>query len=164
MRRFARLFTGSSHAEEADVQYQAKARLYRHSGRYFISSVAGISEYGEPSVLEETCENERLGEAVLDHIGKYREDAPDQTGAKLTDWRVYQMSGARSVKSFEAEAWHVDLARMNSAILVWARPRVTLNQHLAAYGDCNRHDAKVVGDVVRQTLDCAAILRDSGAL
>ena len=164
MRGLARLFTGSGRAEEGYVQYQAKARLYYHSGRYFVTSVAGISEFGEPSVLEETCENERLGEAVLDHIGRYREDAQEQAGAKLTDWRVYQLSGARSVKSFEAEAWHVDLARMNSAVLVWARPRVTSRQHLAAYGDCNRNDAKAVGEVVRQTLDCAAILRDSGAL
>ncbi|MBX7494051.1 hypothetical protein K3163_12625 [Qipengyuania sp. 1NDW9] len=159
-----RLFTGSGQAKEDYVQYQAKARLYLHSCRYFVTSVAGISEYGEPSLLAGTCEDERLGEAVLDHLRQYRGDAPDNSGAKLTDWRVYQLSGSRSVKGFEAEAWHVDLARMNSAILVWARPRVTSKQHLAAYGDCNRHDAKAVGEVIRQTLDCAAILRDSGAL
>lgn len=147
------------------LQYGAKARLYRYRDTFFVTSVAEISEYDDPTKLATDCSDNELGAAALLHLSQYREERIEGSRSKnLTDWRVYQVSGAKSVRAFEKEAWHVDLALMNSAVLIWARPRLSLETHLSAYGDCNRHDPDMVGVTIRKTLAAAEILRSNSVI
>lgn len=150
---------------DAYLQYEAKARLYRYGERFFVTSVAEISEYDEPTIAAVDCPDGQLGAAALWHLAQYRvEPLKGARSKNLTDWRVFQASGAKSVRAFEKDAWHVDLALMNSAVLIWARPRLSLETNLSAYGDCSRHDPDMVGATIRKVLAAAEILRSNSVL
>ena len=146
------------------VRYNANARLYDYAGAYFVCSVAGIGETDSISRLDCDVDDADLGTAALRHLGEYRSDTVDHSRDKASDWAAFRLSGAKSIKSFERELWHVDLAIMNSAVLVWAQPRLSLKDEMAAYASANRHNQQQVGAAIRDALRAAKVLRAQGII
>jgi hypothetical protein len=82
---------------------------------------------------------------------------------KLTDWPAYQASGAKSVKSFEANSWMIEVDTINTAIVITARPRLSLYSEISVQGAANpRHED--LGAVIRKTLKAAMVLRANAVI
>jgi hypothetical protein len=161
--KFPLSFTNKHPPEDSYVQYPEKACLYEFDEKYLVCSVAGIAETGSISLLDVSSDDEALGAAALKHLGEFEKESPlDLRDHKLTDWVAFQKSGAKSVKAFEEGLWHVDLATMNSAVLIWARPRKSLHHELAAYMTAGRLDAEGAGKAIRKAIEAAKALRDGG--
>ena len=147
------------------MAYEATARMYEYDSRFFVCSVQWIAETESLTELDASSDDKAIGEAVLRHLAEYSPDQLDLRNDKATDWPAFKTSGARSIKAFERKLWHMDLATMNSAILVWARPRLTLNDNgLSAYATGNRNIPESVGAAVRSALGAAKLLRQSGGI
>eukprot|EP01030_Chromulinospumella_sphaerica_P018951 gene18951-18826_t len=135
-----RVLPNASHVEiparRAVIGTELRARLYLHEDRQLlISAVRGIAETGPVTVLDPGVDDETLGRTVCDHLLAFRPRSPDNMrDQKLTDWAVYQASGARSVKRFEEKAWMVFIDTLNSSILFEARPRLTRHGDIFAGG------------------------------
>ena len=158
-----KLFAARAPSSEPYSQYAAKARLYEYSGRIFVCSVAGIVETESLTEFQADVDLSTLGEAILKHLSEFVSEIPaNLRGYKMTDWAAYDVSGARSVKAFERLLWHVDLAIMNSAVLVWAQPRLTIREELSAYASANRNFPEQVGSAVRRAIAAAKVLREQG--
>lgn len=145
------------------LQYSAKARMYEDHWRFFVCSVRWIAETESLTVLNSTCDDEQLGLAVLRHLAEYDATEFDLSGRKKADWPAFQASDAKSVSAFERSLWSVDLAIMNSAVLIWASPANTLNDcELSAFASANRYSPEGVGTSVRKALLAAKALRAQG--
>jgi hypothetical protein len=151
--------------QEQYVRYNAEARLYEYEGNFFVCTVHGIAETGSLTTLNADADDIALGEAVLHHLAEYStSDDRNHYDAKASDWAAFAASGAKSIKSFERVLWHVDLAIMNSALLAWARPRLSLRSDIAAYASGSRISAEQAGETVRKALAAAKVLREQGVV
>ena len=54
-------------ARKAELGRELEARLHAYRDKLILTSVSGISEVGEPTVLPETVSDEELGRCVCDH-------------------------------------------------------------------------------------------------
>jgi hypothetical protein len=158
------LFSRKAPEPQPYLRYSAEARLYEYKENLIVCSVAGIAETESLTVLDNTVEDAQLGVVALRHLAEYVVDMGDLSSRKATDWAAFRTSGAKSIKSFERVLWHVDLAVMNSAVLVWASPRLSLHAEVSAYSSANRHLPEAVGSAIRKALAAAKVLRDQGVI
>lgn len=164
--RFGDIFRKAESAPAPYIRYESEARLYEYADKLIVCSVAGIAETDSLSVLAVDAPARDLGTAVMKHLGEFElQNARSMCNDKLADWAAYRVSGASSGKAFESHLWHVDLALMNSAVLVWARPRLSLRDAISAYTHANRHNnAEGIGEAVRMALAAAKALRGTGLI
>ena len=144
-------------------RYEAKARLYDYSNRYFICTVSGISETRSITVLDAECDNDVVGSSILEHLAEYSFKEIHKADDKLTDWPAFRASGAKSVKAFEKDLWQVHIAVMNSAVMFDAQPRKSNDPHdLFASTSANRNLPDMIGAALRSALSAAKLLREHG--
>lgn len=96
----------ADHKKRVNHELRARAYFYDQKG-FIVSSVSGISESGEPSILAAHTTDSDLGLCFCDHLLEFNpRDATDsyRGSSKLTDWKAFQVSGAKSVKAFEAKS------------------------------------------------------------
>jgi hypothetical protein len=78
-------------------------------------------------------------------------------GMKSTNWAVYRACGAKSVKSFEANSWMIQVDTINTAIVIITGPRLSLHPEIGVQGAAiPRHED--VGAVIGKTLKAAMVL------
>jgi hypothetical protein len=142
---------------------ELSAHLYLYDNKAFIvSPVAGIIEAGEPTVLPLDVNDQDLGCCVCDNLLKFNPTSPDNMQLqKRSDWAVYKVSGAKSIRRFEEKSWTVRIRAINTAIMMQAGPINTLWPEIWAYGESNPLHEKV-GRVLRRTLRAAQVLRENG--
>lgn len=142
------------------VNSELEARAYFYDGvGFIISSVSGIAETGEPTIVPADATNFELGTTICDHLLRFVPRSPNNMrDSKLTDWPTYRASGAKSVKSFQAHSWRILVVTMNTAVLVESRPSLSLHEEIHVGGTANpSHDD--IGATVRKTLNAAMALR-----
>jgi hypothetical protein len=133
--------------------------------RLIICPVAGIAEFGDPTVLPANTNAADLGLCICDHLLQFRPQAPDLRGyVKFRDWKAYQVSGAKSGRHFEENAWFAHIATVATAITVNAGPYKSLHQELTVQGAANHGPHEEIGGVVLKALEAASILRDNGVI
>lgn len=141
------------------------ARIYQYRDRYFICSVAGISETESITIFPKDVSESDLGEATIRHLMEFsHEDARDLTKSRSTDWRAFRESGAKSIKTFEPELWHVDVSLRNGGVEIHARPRLSLKDHLSVYAYVQATLPESVGTAVREAIGGAQALREQGLI
>jgi hypothetical protein len=149
-------------AHRAKVGRELEAVLYLYEDVFIVSSVSGIAETGEPTVLLVTTSDEALGRCVCDHLLQFELDTPSNLrDAKLADWRAYVASGAKSRNAFEAHAWYVSVSTAETALVVEARPRLSLHDEIAAKAWATPEHRRL-GAVLRRAVRAAQTLRDAG--
>lgn len=149
--------------EEPYFQYSSQARFYEFEEQYLICSVAGIAETASITLLNIGANSAAIGEAAIKHLDEFQKESPKSLqNEKSTDWVAFQKSGAKSVKAFEKKLWHFDLALMNSAVLIWAKPRKSLHHDLSTYMTARRFDTEGTGEAIRKAIEAAKALRDEG--
>ncbi len=169
-----RVLATASYVEIAERQdavgHMLRARLFLYNDdRFLISSVAGISEVGEPTVLPVSIDDETLGLSVCDHLLAYLHETPPLApGEKASDWPAFIASKAKSMKQFEAKLWHVDIMGGRGGLSIDARPRVPQRPHsrgemtnVYARGSA-RLDHENIGQRLRATLEAARVITEAG--
>ena len=132
--------------------------------KFIISSIAGISEYDEPIVLDVNVPDEELGLKVCNKLLEFQpRNHKDISKDTLEDWRSYKISGAKTGKAFESNSIYVHIQTVNSAIVITASPRVKNNQTLEAQCSANADHLKV-GAAIRLAIEASKILRHAGLL
>lgn len=148
--------------ERLNAELRARAYFYEKKG-YIVSAVSGSVETGEPTILPPDVGNADLGCCICDRLLEFDPRSPNMRYMKVTDWRAYRVSGAKSAKSFEANSWMICVDTINTAIMVTARPRLSLYSEICVQGlAILRHED--VGAVVRKTLKAAMVLRANGVI
>jgi hypothetical protein len=147
------------------LRYPQSARLYEYRTSLIVCSQNAEWETEALTKLDNSVGDAEIGDAVLKHLRDFRPDVDANPGKKLTDWPAYKVSGAKSVKAFERELWQVQLHIMNSAVLVSAQPRLTLNDfRLSSSTMADRSQPAQVGSAVRQAIAAAKVLREQGVV
>jgi len=107
---------------------ELSATLYCYAGRtYLVTSVMTapfelMVETGTPSVLPVATTDAAIGEAALWHLAQMvKRRPPTQRDRKLTDWTVYQASGAKSVRAFTSASVAVAVETTSTGIALSAR-------------------------------------------
>ncbi len=149
---------------EPYLQYSAKARLYEYKNSIMVCSVRWIAETDSITVFDSDVTDHSLGLAVQKHLAEYDPSECDLRGRKLTDWTAFKASGARSIKSFEENLWCVNLAIMNSAILIAACPNKSRKQDVTVSVTASKSVSEQIGAAIREAIAGAKMLREQGFL
>lgn len=148
-----------------EIGLELKTRLYLYRGKLILCPVAGTVEVGDPTVVQADIERGDLGRLICDNLLQFRPQTPRlDRSRKLTDWNAYQVSGAKSGRSFQENAWVAHVETMNTAILVNAGPYNTFHEELTVQGTAGFGPHEAIGDVVKRALNAASILRDNGVI
>ena len=147
-----------------DIGAELQARAYLHQGSGFIiSSVAGIAEAGDVTVLPHDCTEHALGDAIWAHLLQYEVKSPHIADRKATDWAAFKASGERSVRKFQESCYFMRIETLNQAVLLNARPHNSLKPTLSMAAMAN-HDKAAIGKAVRECFNGARVLREQGVL
>lgn len=144
---------------------ELRMRLYLYDHKFLIiTSVSGIAETGEPTVLPVDASNDDLGRSVCDHLLKFKPKSPsNMRDRKASDWGAYRASRAKSVRKFEEKLWMVRVETINSTLSILTSPRNTLWREIHAHGFSSPvHET--LGSTIRRTLRAAMVLRDNGVI
>jgi hypothetical protein len=152
-----------NHKNLLNAELRARAYFYEKKG-YIVSAVSGMAETGHPTILPSDVANSHLGCCVCDHLLEFSPRSPTgMRDLKLTDWPAYRASGAKSVKSFEASCWMIQIDTVNTAIVITTHPRLSLYPEISVQGTAlPRHED--VGAVIRKTLKAAMVLRSNAVI
>ncbi|WP_055045541.1 hypothetical protein [Devosia sp. A16] len=160
---------GNSHASSGDTVETRRRRLgmelwatvYCYSDRSFIvtsviTAPGEISmEVGEPTVLPIEVSDTELGAVALRHLVEMvKRRPPLRRERKLTDWRVYQVSGARSVRAFTSHSLTVSLETTPTGIGLSSRGTHVVEGMPWATATAST-DATDLGASIRQVIEAA---------
>jgi len=159
---------GSHSSPPADVEalrrrlgMELSATLYCYASRsYLLTSVMTaplemMVEIGEPTVLPIGITDAELGAAALRHLAQMvKRRPPSQRNHKLTDWRVYQLSGAGSVRSFANHSLTVMLETTPVGLSLSARGTHVVEGMPWATATTST-DATALGAAIRQVIAAA---------
>jgi hypothetical protein len=148
-------------ARKKRLRCDLRARFYfsDEKRRFIISTVSGIAETGDPTVLPEDVSDDELGRVVCDHLLAFDPKTPASPPGNKTDWPAYRASGARSVTSFESHSWQVLVETVGDSIRVNAAPLKTLHHEISVEGIA-RPDHASLGAAIRRALAGAVALRE----
>ncbi len=146
-------------------ELRASVYLYRHAS-FIVCCIADIAEYGEPIVLDADVPDEQLGLGVCDQLLNYKPRINrDLSKSTLEDWPAYQVSGAKSGRSFEENCMFVYVTTINTAINIQASPRLSNEKELVAQCSiANGREHSEMGATIRKAIRAAEVLRDAGML
>lgn len=140
---------------------RASLYLYREE-RFFLSAVQDFNEYLEPVELAAEVDDAALGEALVERLRAFDPASPTDCGG-MRDWRVLQVSKARSARAFNAQALFVHVATRNSALEFRACPRDATDDALYAGGELGLHATPAeIGATIRKLLRAVRALRAGG--
>jgi hypothetical protein len=141
------------------------ARIYEFDRRFFVCSVALISETDSLSIYSCDVGDDVLGDALIRHLMEYSPtDARDMRETKRSDWKAFSESGAKSVKAFEEKLWHVDARLSHGNITIGSRPRLSLKDQLEVTAVTRCTDPVQVGKAVKATIAAARLLQSNGLM
>lgn len=151
--------------EHVGSELQAAVYLYNDE-KFIICSIAGISEYGEPAILNAAASDESLGLSLCDRLLQFQRSAErDISKDTLNDWAAFKASGAKTAKAFEQKSIYVYVTTMNSAIRIEAGPRVTNDGSIKALCSIsNGRDHSEIGAAIRKAIEATKALRNVGML
>ena len=156
------LFRREPKVSDDYVRYNAIARLYEYRAQYFVCSVRWIAETESMTTLPLEVDDLQLGEAVILHLKEFDPTEQNLRHEKRSDWAAFKASRAKSMRQFEAELWHVNLAIMNSVVLVNAHPRIQSGKAVEAYVCASKNVPHEVGRSVRNAIEAAKVLKKLG--
>ena len=112
-----------------------RAHVYRYDSKTFLITSINYSEQGPqteagpPTLLSVDCSNEDLGRAVCEHVLAYEfvEWIADPH-TKRTEWPIFKVSGAKSVKSFESKCLYATIVGGLFDMVIEARPYRRLSE------------------------------------
>ena len=146
-----------------DTELHARLYFYAKKG-FIVSAVSGIAETGEATILPADVSDSDLGRCVCDRLLEFNPESPaNMRDHTLRDWPAYQASGAKSAKSFEAESWMIMVDTINTAIIITARPRLTLHAEISVQGSASPMHENV-GAAIRKALKGAMVLGANGVI
>ena len=142
---------------------ELRASLYLFADtRLLVTSMAGIAEYGEVTILARDASCDEIGLSVCDHLVAFDPRNPDDLQSrKPSDWGAFRASGARSVRSFKEKSWIASIRTAGVTIAVEAAPLRSLHEEIRVLAHENPvHHA--LGETIRRTLAGARALRAAG--
>jgi hypothetical protein len=169
LRQLLQTLRGGGHASPAEaaealrrrLDMELTATLYCYANRsYLVTSIMTaplemMVEIGEPTVLPIGITDAELGATALRHLAQMvRRRPPNQRERKLTDWRVYQLSGARSVRSFASHSLTVMFETSPAGISLSARGTHVVEGMPWATATTST-DATALGAAIRQVIAAA---------
>ena len=166
-----RVLDNQSTREIADTRERLKSELRASTylyddSKFIICAIAGNAEHGQPIVLDANASDDELGRSVCDQLLEFDpKNHACHTEGKLSGWKAYGVSGAKSGKAFERKSYFVYIRTENSAITIEAKPRVTNENDLSAL--CTISSGRLhleIGAAVRKSINAARLLRAAGAL
>ena len=141
---------------------RASVYLYREE-RFFLSAIQDFNEYLEPLELPADVDDATLGEALIDRLRAFDPVSPVKAGG-MKDWRVLQVSKARSGRAFNAQALFVYVESVNAALIFRACPRDSRHAPLYAGIDLGVGATPAqMGATIRTLLQAVRDLRAAGA-
>lgn len=146
------------------VGSELRAALYLYDDKLFlVSAITGIVEAGAPIALNTSESDGLLGLAVCEKLLEFGAHATgDLRARRLEDWKVLASSGAKSAKQFDAHAYYVGVETRNSAIVIHAQPRLSLEPSFYAGAMLsNGSNHEKIGWSVRRLIASARALRDA---
>ena len=146
---------------------ELRAAIYLYNeDKFIVCSIAGISEFGDPVVLDANVTDEELGLALCDKLLEFQSKTEqDLSKLKLDDWAAYKVSGAKTGKAFEQKCIYLYVRTVNSAINIEAAPRLSNERELRALCTIsNGRKHSEVGAAIRKAISAATLLRDAGML
>lgn len=146
---------------------ELRAALYLYNeDKFIVCSIAGIAEYGEPTVLDANASDEALGLALCDKLLAFKpKNEQDLTTLKQDDWAAFKASGAKTGKAFEQKSIYVYIRTANTAIEIEATPRLTNENELKALCSIsNGRNHSEIGKAIRKATNAATLLRNAGVL
>ncbi|MGQ2932905.1 MAG: hypothetical protein ACT6QT_17075 [Sphingopyxis sp.] len=144
---------------------EGTARVYEFGGQFFVCSVAHISETDSLSIFPCAVDDGSLGDALIRHLMEYSpDDRRDMREAKRSDWKAFSASGAKSVKAFEENLWHIDARLKHGNVTVGARPRLSLKDHIAVTAVARCTHLELIGAALKDTLAAAKMLQSKGLM
>jgi hypothetical protein len=144
-------------------ELRARAYFYEKIG-FIISTVSGIAETGKPTIVPFDATNSELGRSVCDHLLCFDPKSPnDMRGMKQTDWPAFQVSGAKSVSSFESHSWMIHADTVNTVVVVEAAPRLSLHSEIRVRGVATLSHEEI-GATIRKALAAARVLREKSVI
>jgi hypothetical protein len=165
-----RVLSGASYVEinnhKKRVGRDLRAALYLYDNSKLIAtSIAGFCETDEPTVLTVDAPNVLVGETICDHLLRFHPKTPRRSeNLKKTDWPAYQVSGARSVSSFESHCWMVHIKTIgDNSVSMLAVPYKSLHPEVGVEGTA-RPEHEQVGAVLRRALNSAFAVRAAGLI
>ncbi|MHA7000257.1 hypothetical protein [Aeromonas schubertii] len=146
---------------------ELRASLYLYDDvKFIVCSIAGIAEYGVPTVLDMNTSDESLGLALCEKLLDFKpNNERNLTNLKLDDWAAYKASGAKTGKAFEQKSIYAHIITVNSAIEIEAAPRITNEKELKALCSIsNGRKHSEIGTAIRKAINAAILLRKAGVL
>ena len=145
--------------KQLECDLRARLYLYEEKHRIIVSSVSGIAETGNPTILPDDISDEELGRTVCDHLLEFDPNTPRGRPPNPREWPAFRASGARSVTRFESHSWYVHVETVGVSIRVNANPRKSLHREISVEGIA-RPDHANLGAVIRRALSGAIALRE----
>ncbi|MDP5240886.1 hypothetical protein Q9Q94_15195 [Uliginosibacterium sp. 31-16] len=148
------------------LQLELKVALYAYAEKYLIvSSTTGIAESGEPMVLSFDVDDEELGTVVLNKlVDCYRAPAPSYREHKLSDWRAFALSGAKTGRAFESSSIYISVETVNTALRVEACPRTPMSGIFVGKLHSVAASPEEIGSTIRAVIASIKLLGDHNAL
>ena len=166
-----RVIANQSTREIADTRLRLKSELraclYLYDdAKFIICAIAGVTEHGEPSVLDKSVSDDELGKIICDKLLEYNpKNIARHTEHNLSNWKAYIASGAKSGKAFEKKSYYVYIRTNNSEISIEAKPRITNERNLSAHYSASSGNLHIeIGAATRKAINAAQLLRQAGAL
>jgi hypothetical protein len=146
---------------------ELRAAGYLYDNRTLIfSSITDIAECGPVQLLGIDDSDEEIGLSICDRLLESgRHDPGNIRDHKLSDWKAFVASGAKSSKHFEASSLYFSMETVNSAIILRARHRLSLEPSFwmsATLSNGQTHD--VFGAAIKRLVRGVKTLRDAGVL
>jgi hypothetical protein len=150
---------------KARIGKELRAAGYLYDEKTLIfSSITGIAECGPVQKLGMDSSEEGIGLAICDTLLEFGLHDPGKLADyKLSDWKAYAASGAKSSKHFEANSLYFEFQTVNSAIVLKARPRLSLESSFyagASLSNGQQHD--VIGAALKRLVRGVKAMRDAG--
>lgn len=152
--------------KKQELGCELRAVIYFYDEKkYIVSAVAGISEYGSPTIIDVSDSDETIGLAVCDKLLEFKQRTEKNAfKAKLDDWASYKSSGSKTGKSFELKSIYISVSTVNTAIQFKAAPRISNEKSLKAVCFNSNGNHAEIGSAVRKSIKASQVLRNAGML
>lgn len=148
--------------ERLNSELRAAMYLYDNE-KFIVCSITGITEYGEPIVLDVDTSDENLGKALCDKLLDFSPKCLDGSNYTLSDWKAFKASGAKTARKFENKSVYIYVTTVNAAIIIEAAPRTSNEKNLKARCSTTGKHVQVGADI-RKAIKASKALRDAGML
>jgi hypothetical protein len=165
-----RALSGHSSREIADKKQELGCELraiiyFYDEQKFIISAVAGISEYGRPTIIDDADSDEAIGLAVCDKLLEFKQRTEKLSFKPKSDgYGTYNSSGAKTRKSFELKSICISVSTVNISIQFKAAHRVSNEKSLKAACSNSNGNHSEIGAEIRKSIQATKVLRNAGML